>query len=208
MFKLGLVTTFQELLATIQHRPYEGQKWNVLWAAFGLNSFLSSSGPIDANAIMWCFQAYRTDPGFVRYNIWNALLQDKLDYIRESLVTLDSNVLYFVQVFWRIQVSRTWPNRMLEFCLKLLSPGPWAYFFEFVRTKLDLENELAKPSGSGSWSNIHDLVKDNKAINVNTIDWRKKEEIRLSIERAAKIRRTYDESSQDFFAMDESGGFY
>jgi hypothetical protein len=26
MFKLGLVTTFQELLATIQHRPYEGQK--------------------------------------------------------------------------------------------------------------------------------------------------------------------------------------
>jgi hypothetical protein len=97
---------------------------------------------------------------------------------------------------------------MLEFCLKLISPGPWAYFYEYISAKLDLEAELAKPSGSGSWSNIHDLVKENTAINIVDIDWRKKEAIRIAIERAGHIVKTYDESQKDFFHMDDSGNFY
>jgi len=97
---------------------------------------------------------------------------------------------------------------MLEFCLKVLSPGPWAYFYEFIQTKLDLEQEAASTPGSGSWSNIHDLVKSNNAINVNSIDWRRKEQIRLAIERGQRIVDTYDESQRDFSYVDDSGNFY
>jgi hypothetical protein len=208
MFRLGLVTTFQELLAHIRFLPTEfrGQKWNVLWAAFGLNSFVSGAGQVDEKSITWCFAATGTNPSFMRYNIWNALLQDKLDFTRKAIITLDTNVLFFLKNFWRTQVGRSWPNRMLEFCLKGISPGFWAYLYEFIQQRLDLEAELAKPSGSGSWSNIQDLVKDNKAINVSTIDWRKKEEVRESIERAKNIVKYYEESQQDLFQVD--GNFY
>jgi hypothetical protein len=51
-------------------------------------------------------------------------------------------------------------------------------------------------------------VKENAAINIVDIDWRKKEAIRLAIERARNIVNTYDESQKDFFYMDDSGGFY
>jgi hypothetical protein len=171
MFKLGLVSTFQELLATTNSLPgeYRSQKWNVLWAAFGLNSFLNGSGLVDAQAITWCFAERGTNPSFMRYNIWNALLQDKLDFIRKAIVTLDANVLFFVRNFYKVQVSRTWPNRMLEFCLKGISPGMWAYLWEFISQRLELESGL-QSSGSGSWSNIHDLAKSSKAINVSSID--------------------------------------
>jgi len=163
---------------------------------------------MDANAITWCFSASRMTPSFLRYNIWNALLQDKLETNRKAVVTLDVNIAFFLNNFWKIQVSSTWPNRMLEFCLKILSPGPWAYFYELSRTKLDLEQEAASTPGSGSWSNIHDLVKNNNAINVNSIDWRKKDQIRLAIERGRRIVEIYEESQKDFTYMDDSGNFY
>jgi len=209
MFKLGLLTTFQELLATTNSLPveYKAQKWNVLWATFGLNSFLNGSGLVDANAITWCFAERGTNPSFMRYNIWNALLQDKLDFTRKALITLDENILFFVRNFYKVQVSRTWPNRMLEFCLKGISPGMWAYLWEFISQRLDLDAALASKPGSGSWSNIHDLAKTNKAINVSSIDWRKKDEVKESVERAKMIVANY-ERSRDELSLDDQGHFY
>lgn len=211
MFHLGLVTTFQELLARFNSLPakWAGQKWNALWATFGLKSFLFTDGRVDANAITWCFHAVGMDSSFMRYNIWNALLQDRLDTNRKAIEQLEVNIKYFLENFWKIQVSRSWPNRMLEFLLKVLSPGPWAYFYEYISAKLDLAEGISKAGKSGSWSNIYDLVKDNSAINVANIDWRRKEQVRQAVERAKVIMRTYEESQRDIFYMgDNPGEFY
>nr|UIW13840.1 MAG: RNA-dependent RNA polymerase [Rhizoctonia solani mitovirus 67] len=210
MFKLGLITTFQELLARIQFLPakWAGQKWNVLWAAFGLRSFFITDGQVDRNLITWCFQAVGMDEAFMRYNIMNALLQDRLNAKRNAIKQLDTNIAYFLDNFWKLQVGRSWPNRMLEFCLKVFSPGPWAYFLEFIQTKLDLEQAVPS-ANSGSWSNIQDLAKGSPAINIVDIDWRKKDQIREAIERAKVIVNTYEESQKDVFYMgDNPGEFY
>lgn len=121
----------------------------------------------------------------MRYNIWNALLQDKLDFIRKALITLDENILFFV--IYKVQVSRTWPNRMLAFCLKGISPGTWTYLWEFISQRLELDAALATKLRSASWSNIHDLARPIRQSANTSIDWKKKDEVKESVELASMI---------------------
>jgi hypothetical protein len=60
----------------------------------------------------------------------NALLQDRSDITRNVLKQLEANCLCFVQILYKTQVANNWPNRMLEFCLKLISPGQWTYLWD------------------------------------------------------------------------------
>lgn len=212
MFKLKLINSFAEVLDCIHSLPpdFRSQQWNALWAAFGLKSFLNSGMSRTEigrylSTIVWCFSAQGDDPTILRYNIWNALLQDKLDTTRNAIKSLDASVVYFLNNFWKMHTSKGWPNRLLEACLKMMGPGVWAYFYSFIETKLALDESL-QSRGDGSWANIQALAQANDAINVSNIDWRERDKVKESIERAAKLVANYERTREE--TNQYGGGLY
>jgi len=213
LFKIRIVHSLPDLLASLNTLPKEflGQKWNVIWAAFGLNSLLYSglsqgerSGFPDTLA--WCFSAQGDESSIFRYSIYNALLEVIAQDIRESKVKLIGDLQYFLSNFWKTQTSSGWPSRMLEFCLKVLGPGPWAYFYSFIRVENDLGTHLGAVSKGGSWANIQDIARNSDLINVSNIDWRERDKIKASVEFASRLVKAYERSLDDLRIVD--GHFY
>jgi hypothetical protein len=129
MFELGIIRTIDETLARVSLLPskYRAQKWNALWAAFGLNSFLAKGSHGGTHnfmhALSWCFSLSERTASAAPFLIKSALLQAWIWDKAKAQSTLDAASLYFIQNFWSTLTTRGWPNRSLEFLLKLVSPG-------------------------------------------------------------------------------------
>jgi len=105
MFELGIIRSIEETLARVSRLPpkFQGQKWNALWAAFGLNSFVlkgSHSGTYNfMHALSWCFSLSERTMSSAPFLIKSALLQTWIWDKAKAQSKLDAASLYFVRNF-------------------------------------------------------------------------------------------------------------
>nr|UIW13894.1 MAG: RNA-dependent RNA polymerase [Rhizoctonia solani mitovirus 103] len=145
MYENDLINNFSTALAAIASLPpnMKGQERNALWAAFGLNSFLIKKGSQSGNAefstlLKWCFTqqgSLTSTLSIIKAAIISWVYKEKV----KEQAALDNAVMYFLQNFWKTQCSSSWPNRMLEFLLKMLGPGVWSYSRSFIDKQLELD---------------------------------------------------------------------
>jgi len=214
MFDLGIIRSIEETLARVSHLPpkFQGQKWNALWAAFGLNSFVmkkSQDGTYNfMHALSWCFSLSERTASSAPFLIKSALLQTWIWDKAKAQSNLDAASLYFVQNFWSIMTTHGWPNRILEFLLKLVGPGVWSYFLNFVEQQRTLDNALGAVSKDFSVSGLQHAVQNAPFnIDISNIDWKDRTAVKENIDRANDIVKAFDQQLDDL-RFDERGDFY
>jgi len=105
MFRLGLIQNLQATLASIQSlakdfdKKYKGQRWNALWAAFGLNSFVLKGSQLGNHNFMqllsWCFSISERTLSSAPFLIKSALLQVMIEDKAKAQSNLDEAIKYF-----------------------------------------------------------------------------------------------------------------
>lgn len=219
MFSLGLIQNLQATLASISslshdlHKKYKGQRWNALWAAFGLNSFLTKGSQGGNNNFMqllsWCFSISERTLASAPFLIKSALVQVIIEDRAKAQSNLNDAVKYFSNNWWKTMTARGWPNRMLEFLLKVISPGWWAYVSNFADKQLELDASLGCLSGDYSVQGlIHTISHDPFAIDVQNIDWKDRDAVKSSVERGSRILKAYDIQMDDLMFAGDPSSFY
>ncbi|QDB74992.1 MAG: RNA-dependent RNA polymerase [Neofusicoccum parvum mitovirus 1] len=214
MFEIGLIPNLEATLARIQVLPshLRGQTWNSLWAAFGLNSFvLKGSQDGDHNflrSLAWCFSlSERTLPS-ATFLIKSALVQTIIEDRAKAQSNLDQAVAKFLSEFGTTLVSQGWPNRMLEFLLKIFSPGVFAYFYNFIEQQMSLDEALGAVSKDYSMAGLkHTVANTPFNIDVSNIDWKDRTAVKENIERARAICKAFEVQMNDL-NFSENGDIY
>jgi hypothetical protein len=205
-WNLGLITNFRDLLDMIadfrKSKFTRSKANNVLWASFGLSNFTESSkSPINVNTLMWCFSATVDYLPVLRYHIYNALLQLRVNDKREALKQFEKNKLYFYENWFRVYSCKNWPHRILEFLLKLVGPGFWIYGFSFETTEKELSKSVLL-NADPTWDLIKNLAREDVAINVANIDWTQKALVKNQANRYKllweEIERSREEAAELF----------
>lgn len=214
MWDLGLIQNLQATLSHISLLPhkYMGQKWNALWAAFGLNSFVlkgSQTGTLTyASALAWCFSLSERTASSASFLIKSALVQTIIWDKAKAQSNLDANVVYFLKNFESTLVGKGWPNRLIEYLLKIVSPGVWAYYFNFVEQQIALDSALGAVSGDYSMQGLQKLVSSPPFnIDISNIDWKDRTLVKETIERANDIVKAFDQQLADL-SFSDTGDFY
>lgn len=192
--------TFLELVRTLSNKQLDTIQL-ILWSALGLGSFMQKSQR-DANAILWVFSTASNKPLF-QYSLWNSLLEISIEDYRKGLVKLQEEYDYFLNNWWRVYTSRSWPMRVLEFTLKLFGPGFWIYAFNFIES-IDESSSMNPVDAyrTGSWEDIYNLGSRVAYLGQSTIDWRKQEHVKKLVNNVIRLNsyfeRSYDEASLHF----------
>jgi hypothetical protein len=215
MFRLKLIPNLQATLASIQSLPskYRGQRWNALWAAFGLNSFVLKGSQTGNHNFMqllaWCFSISERTQSSAPFLMKSALIQTIIEDKAKAQSNLDDAIKYFSHNWWSTMVARDWPNRMLEFLLKLFSPGWWAYVSNFADKQLHLDSiSVGAYSQNYTVEGLIDLIShDPFSINVQNIDWKDRDAVQKSIERGQAILKAWDQQLDDLLFIDSGSGF-
>jgi len=214
MFELGIIRSIEETLARVSHLPpkFQGQTWNALWAAFGLNSFVLKGGHNGTHnfmhALSWCFSLSERTASSAPFLIKSALLQTWIWDKAKAQSNLDAASLYFIQNFWSTMTTRGWPNRILEFLLKLIGPGVWSYFLNFVEQQRTLDNALGAVSKDFSVSGLQQAVLNAPFnIDISNIDWKDRTAVKENIDRANDIIKAFDQQLADL-NFNDRGDFY
>jgi len=194
MFTLGLLPDLQATLASIQSLPthYRGQRWNALWAAFGLNSFVlrgSHAGGYNfLQLVTWCFSIPEEDLTSMLTVLRSAIAANIVSNNMKAKVNLEDAIKYFSHNWLNTMTARGWPNRMLEFLLKIFGPGWWIYVSNFSEKRDALNQELRafdKKVSEGQTpldKLILAISSDPYSVNVQNIDWKDREMVKKQIE--------------------------
>jgi hypothetical protein len=214
MFGLKLISDLNATLVRVRDLPpfYKGQVWNALWAAFGLNSFVLQGSLTGTHnfmrALAWCFslteRTMSAAPFLIKSAIVQVIIQDKA----KAQSNLDKAVVHFIQNFWCTMTSKGWPNRVLEFLLKIVGPGVWAYFYGFIEQQQALNDAIGCLSKDYSVSGLlHTVAHSPFSIDVSKIDWKDRAAVKENVERGRAIVEAHERQMSDL-NFDESGDFY
>jgi len=161
-----------------------------------------------ANALAWCFSLSERTASSASFLIKSALVQTIIWDKAKAQSNLDANVVYFLNNFESTLVGKGWPNRLLEYLLKIFSPGVWAYYFNFVEQQIALDSALGAVSGDYSWQGLQELVANTPFnIDISNIDWKDRLAVKESIERGSAIVKAHEQQLLDM-DFDNSGNFY
>lgn len=214
MFEIGLIPDLSATLARISSLPrqYAGQKWNAIWAAFGLNSFVLKGSQDGAHnfmhALAWCFSLSERTLSSAPFLIKSALVQTIIEDKARAQSNLDTAVTKFISEFGTTMVGRGWPNRMLEFLLKIFSPGVYAYFYGFIEQQMQLDEALGAVSKDYSVAGLkHTVANAPFNIDISNIDWKDRQAVKENIDRAQAIVKAFD-AQMDDLRFDDRGDFY
>lgn len=158
-------------------------------------------------AIMhWCFSIPESSRPAAPFLIKSALLQVEINEKAKAQSNLDGAVLYFIRNFWKIQTARGWPNRMLEFLLKVISPGVWTYYAEFITQQLAI-SQFSNSTSGFDWAGLaQHLSKTPLSLDVGNVNWKSREQVRKVSENARAIMAAIDQQLEDLRFID--GDFY
>jgi hypothetical protein len=193
-WQLKLISNFRNLLDMIAEfrssKSTRSEANNVLWSSFGLSNFTESSkSPINVNTLMWCFSAQVNYLPVLRYHIYNALLQLRIDDKREATKTFLAEREFFYRNWWKTFSTKNAPHRILEFLLKVWGPGFWIYAIDFIKCEADLAKSTLL-NVDPTWSVIQKMAREDVSINVSSIDWTQK---RLVQKQASRYKKLWNE---------------
>jgi hypothetical protein len=95
---------------------------------------------------------------------------------------------------------------MLEFLLKVISPGVWAYYAEFITQQLAI-SQFSNSTSGFDWAGLaQHLSKTPLSLDVGNVDWKSREQVRKVSENARAIMAAIDQQLEDLRFID--GDFY
>jgi hypothetical protein len=198
MHTIGIIPNLDTTLVAITSLPdqLKGQERSALWAAFGLNSFFLKGSHIGNDNFMsllkWCFTqqgSLTSTISLVKASLVDSIYKDKV----KAQSNLDNAVSIFLENFWKTQCSKGWPNRTLEFLLKMFSPGVWVYMYEFIQQQIKLDEAENSVSQDFTIEGLrHTLDNLPFAINVSNIDWWDVKAVKDAMGRFERIIKEYE----------------
>nr|UPW42139.1 MAG: putative RNA dependent RNA polymerase [Zhejiang mito-like virus 8] len=201
-FKTRLFANYGACLKILQKLPssYRSQAFVGIWSCIGLKGAFWKIVPRDISyikkSISWCLQSVASESIMVRFSLYNALYALRGEMYHDAIEKFCREIVYFNKN-WNQLTAREWSGRFFEATTRLLSPGYWIYFIEYINTFWEILNDIIKwnfmeeinynDSSLVSWDNIVKLA-DTPALDVSSIDWTNKKAISASSVLAKKLR--------------------
>lgn len=159
-------------------------------------------------SLAWCFSLSERNLSSATFLIKSALVQTIIEDKAKAQSNLDASVAKFLSEFGTTMVSRGWPNRVLEFLLKIVSPGVFAYFYGFIEQQKSLDEALDSISKDYSMAGLkHTVANTPFNIDVSNIDWKDKKAVQENIDRARAICKAFEVQMNDL-SFSDAGDFY
>jgi hypothetical protein len=198
-FKTRLFANYGACLKILQKLPssYRSQAFVGVWSCIGLKGAFWKIVPRDVSyikkSIAWCLQSVASESVMVRFSLFNALYAIRGEMIYDAIEKLNKEIVVFNKNWMQLS-ARQWSGRFFEATTRLLSPGYWIYFIEYLKSLWELLNEIVKwnfkeltNSWQVTWDEIIKLV-DAPNFDVSSIDWTNRSDIQASAKLAKKIR--------------------
>lgn len=206
-FKQDVLSEYSALLRLLgKLKGYKTQKYLALWSVFGLNGAVTKGSIEDSRVltraitIMW--PSARTDAFKLPYYVLNAVRQVRLNMLAENVRNLTKELSYFNRHWYSTFVLSNvigckssivrWSLWIFESISKILSPSFWVLWFRFGKNIISLLNLyffLNWSEFNSKWETILSLISD-KSLDMASIDWRDKKEVRR-VSRYALLIRAY-----------------
>lgn len=130
-------------------------------------------------------------------------MQTFIDDKAKAQKTLDQQTLKFLETFWKVQVGKDLLIRILEFLLKMFSPGVWVYFYSFVEQQQLLDNCLGAVSNDYSMTGLkHTIANPPFSINISNIDWWDRKAVKDTVTRGEDIIKNFERGIDDIIFRD------
>jgi hypothetical protein len=196
-FKTQLFANYGACLKILQKLPgsYRTQAFVGIWSCIGLKGAFWKIVPRDVSyikkSVSWCLQSIASESIMVRFSLFNALYALRGEMYHDAIEKLNREIIYFSKN-WNQLSSREWTGRFFESATRLLSPGYWIYFKEFLFSWFNLLNDLIKWNFAEefykvTWDEIMKLV-ESPSFDVSSIDWTNRRAIQTSSILAKKLR--------------------
>lgn len=192
-FKLGLLTTFEDVLVMFRTAPefkLKMQQWNTMWAVLGVSGILAKSEGDNllqfSKGMSFIFSNFSSDLTVFKSLFRNALWVISIKEVRADLANHLSRMRFFIHNVWKTQVSKDQFTGLLEFLLRLVSPSLWTYSYKYLATWYQLTNRKSVRA-EDSWSSIYDSVRNSKKYDILNIDWNNKVEVLENIQAGKEL---------------------
>jgi len=142
-------------------------------AMFGLTGCFHPQSQLDTRVLSWCSYGLLTEPMIIRYSFYNGLLQALITELRDNLRTNSVKEQQFLKNCVRITGTKTKTLRFFELTSLLLNPGFYLYLQSFVKTEMEIQDELSFlfTNRSGSWDDIRMISERSPQIVPALLKW-------------------------------------
>nr|UPW42098.1 MAG: putative RNA dependent RNA polymerase [Guangxi sediment mito-like virus 1] len=166
-----------------------------IWSCIGFGGALYKIRPADEkfvrNSIAWCFASKHAESAMIRFQVYNAMLQLKIDSYHDTYFKLKSETWYMCSNIHQLS-GRSWPFRAFELFTKFISLGVWVYIINIIIDWYKFAKEVYNVSqwydDTASFDAITKLALSDQ-FNVTSIDWTNVKLIKQSAKRVKSIKR-------------------
>lgn len=171
----GYIDTTGQLLNLLPTLPkyFERHVALAVNAMFGLTGCFHPHSQLDTQVLSWCAYGPLSDPMVMRYSFYNGLLEVLIKELRDNLSANSVKQEKFLKDSLRITGVRSKTLRFIELTSLLLNPGFYLYLQSFVKTEIEIKDELSFlfTSRAGSWDDIRLIAERTPRIVPATLNW-------------------------------------